>query len=295
MLDSPIEPTGIPSVVAMFVPAGLENDWMFSTESGHYQFLFNLPGILCPILVGDQESVNADNSAVYNRSLKEVTASLWSRLVVSLQPLFLALFPKSCFENAILGISILSYVDNVICCEVLDKCIGSSIGEFLVENVEIERESGIGMSETREFRRRLRYKTMPNLIQTEIRIIPQANQSLDNIEIQNIKFKQDTKNLVHPYLPAMVASLSLINSSIDEHIQNGNKSKALCFGIGGGALLTFLATHLDFEVDRVEIDMEVLRVLEQYFGFDIIQSRTNFSNQFYAISGQEMWYLSIVL
>ncbi|TYK11745.1 methyltransferase-like protein 13 [Cucumis melo var. makuwa] len=266
VLDSPIEPAGTPSVAAMFVPAGLETDWMFSTESGHYQFLFSSPGISRLILIGDQEPLNRDNSAVFNRPSAEVTASLWSKLAVSLQPLFLALFPKSCLENGILDMPILSYVDNVIYSKVLEKCVGSSVGEFLVENVEVERESGIGMSETREFRRRLRFKRMPILVQTEIRIIPQANQNLDSIEIQNIKFKPDTRNLVHPYLPAMAASLSLISSSIDKQIQIGNKPKALCFGIGGGALLTFLATHLDFEVDGVEIDMEVVRIAEQYFG-----------------------------
>lgn len=260
VLDSPIEPTGSPSVAAMFVPPGLETDWIFSTESGHYHLLFDSPGISRLILVGDQESVTGhDSLLIYKR---QDSASTWSRLVVSLQPLLLALFPKSCFKNGIPEVPILSFVDNVICSVVLERCIGSSVGEFLVENVEIERES----FETREFRRRLRFKRMPNLIQTEIRIIPEANLNLDGVEIQNIEFQPDTRVLVHPYLPPMAASLSLIASSIDEQIQTGHRPKALCVGVGGGALLSFLATHLDFEVVGVEMDMEVLRVAQQYFG-----------------------------
>ncbi|CAK9321551.1 unnamed protein product [Citrullus colocynthis] len=260
VLDSPIEPTGSPSVAAMFVPPGLETDWIFSTESGHYHLLFDSPGISRLILVGDQESVTGhDSLLIYKR---QDSASTWSRLVVSLQPLFLALFPKSCFKNGIPEVPILSFVDNLICSVVLERCIGSSVGEFLVENVEIERES----FETREFRRRLRFKRMPNLIQTEIRIIPEANLNLDGVEIQNIEFKPDTRVLVHPYLPPMAASLSLIASSIDEQIQTGHRPKALCVGVGGGALLSFLAAHLDFEVVGVEMDMEVLRVAQQYFG-----------------------------
>ncbi|XP_038906139.1 eEF1A lysine and N-terminal methyltransferase [Benincasa hispida] len=260
VLDSPIEPTGSPSVAAMFVPPGLETDWIFSTESGHYHLLFDSPEISRLILVGDQEPVTGhDSFLVYNR---QDSASTWSRLVVSLQPLFLALFPKSCFQHGIPEVPILSFVDNVICSVVLERSIGSSVGEFLVENVEIERES----LETREFRRRLRFKRMPNLIQTEIRIIPEANLNLDAIEIQNIEFKLDTRVLVHPYLPPMAASLSLIASSIDEQIQTGHRPKALCVGVGGGALLSFLATHLDFEVVGVEMDMEVLRAAQHYFG-----------------------------
>lgn len=269
VLDSPIQFTDSPSVAVMFVPFGLETDWIFSTESGHYQLLYDSPGISRLILVGNQEPMVADDSlSVYYRSSDEDSAkSSESRLVVSLQPLFLALFPKSCFKYGIPEVPILSFVDDVICRVVLERCIGSSVGEFLIENVEIERESGKEMFETREFRRRLRFKRMPNLIQTEIRIIPAASLSLDGVEIQNIEFKLDSSRvLVHPYLPPMAASLSLIASSIDEQIQTGHRPKALCIGVGGGALLTFLATHLDFKVEGVELDMEVVRVAQQYFG-----------------------------
>ncbi|XP_062000634.1 uncharacterized protein LOC133717897 [Rosa rugosa] len=86
---------------------------------------------------------------------------------VSLKPLFLALSPKSksCFKHGIPEIPILSYQDNLISSLVLEKCVGCLVGEMVVEDVEID--SG-GEVSTREFRRRLRFRRMPNLIQTEV-------------------------------------------------------------------------------------------------------------------------------
>ena len=94
---------------------------------------------------------------------------------------------ESCLENGIPDLPLLSYVDYVICSVVFERCIGFSVGEFLVEKVQIERESGPGMFETTEFRRHLRFKTTLNMIQTELSIIPEANLNLDGVEIQNIK------------------------------------------------------------------------------------------------------------
>ena len=43
----------------------------------------------------------------------------------------------------------------MVCSVVVGKFVGTFIGEFLVEDVEIK---------SKEFRRRLRFKRMPNLI-----------------------------------------------------------------------------------------------------------------------------------
>ena len=176
-----------------------------------------------------------------------------------MKPLFLALSPKSLFKHGIPEIPILRYEDNVICGVVLEQCVGSFAGEMLVEDVEIE-------SEVREFRRRLRFKRMPNLIQTEIRVVPEVGFGSDCIGIGEVEFRPDIQVLVHPYLVPMVASLSLVGRCIEERIQGGFKPKALCVGVGGGALLTFLRAQLGFEVVGVEADKEVLRVARQYFG-----------------------------
>lgn len=175
-------------------------------------------------------------------------------------PLLLALSPNSFVENGTFEVPFLSYHDNVIRSALVEKCVGSSVGEMLVEDVEIE-----GTGSKREFRRRLRFKRTPNLIQTEVSIVPVVGSGV----IGKGEFRLDLGVLVHPYLAPMVASLYLISSTVEERIRSGSPPKALCVGVGGGALLSFLSTQLGFEVFGVEADENVLGVAERYFGLEV--------------------------
>lgn len=159
----------------------------------------------------------------------------------------------------------LSYEDNVNSSVVLGIHVGSFVGEMMVEDVEIDE----GGSE-RDFRRRLRFKRMPNLVQTQMRIVPKTPNFCcsHRLGIGEIDFKPDPSILVHPYLAPMVASLKLISSYIEELTESGFRTKALCLGIGGGALLSFMKTQLSFEVVGVEVDEQVLSVARQYFGLE---------------------------
>ncbi|VVA38787.1 PREDICTED: methyltransferase [Prunus dulcis] len=264
VLDTPFQLTGSPRVAAMLVPKQRESDWIFSTESGHLQLLLSSPGIARLILTGNQPSNGHHSRAIYHRPARN-DSSCDGELGVSLKPLFLALSPKSCFKHGIPEIPILSYEDNVICGVVLERCVGSLVGEMVVEDVEIE--SG-GEASKREFRRRLRFKRMPNLVQTEVRIVPNIGFGLDYVEIGEVEFRLDNSILVHPYLVPMVASLQLIASYIEGRIRSGFRPKALCLGVGGGALLGFLKAELGFQVVGVEADKEVLRVARKYFGLE---------------------------
>lgn len=265
VLDSPDQPIDPPRVAAIFVPEHRESDWIFHTESGHLQLLLNSPGISRLILVGKQPENSHRSSAMYRRPLKN---DMSYGLEVSLKPLLLALSPKSCFKHGIPEIPILSYEDNVICSVVLGRFVGSLVGDMLVEDVEIEVENDGGRCSNREFRRRLRFKRMPNLIQTEVRIVPKEGLCLNSVEIGEVEFGPDNEVLVHPYLAPMVASLRLIGNHIEERILSGFRPKALCLGVGGGALLAFLKTQLGFKVLGVEEDEQVLRVARQYFGLE---------------------------
>ena len=260
VFDSPIQaqPDDSPRVAAMFVPEHRDSDWIFSTETGHLQLLLSSPTISRLILIGKNQPINTPS--IYRRSI----SNDFNSLEVSLKPLLLALSPKSLFKNGIPEIPILRYENNVICSVVLEQCVGSFAGEMLVEDVEIESE--VGECSKREFRRRLRFKRMPNLIQTEIRIVPEVGFGSASLGIGEVEFRPDIQVLVHPYLPPMVASLSLVPHCIETRIQGGFKPKALCVGVGGGALLAFLRAQLGFEVVGIEADEEVLRVARQYFG-----------------------------
>lgn len=185
---------------------------------------------------------------------------MWSK------PLLLALSPRSLFRNGVPEIPLLSYEDNLVSSVVIHECVGCCVGEMLVEDVEIE--SGVGHG--REFRRRLRFKRMPNLIQTEVCVVPERDgYGLDGVCIGgDVGFVPDLRVLVHPYLEPMVASLVLVCGDVEARIRNGFRPKALCLGVGGGALLAFLRAQLGFEVMGVEGDGEVLRVARKYFGLE---------------------------
>jgi hypothetical protein len=249
----------------MFVPEHREPDWIFSTESGHLQLLLSSPGVSRLILVGNPLINDHCLPTVFRRPINNSPHGL----EVSLKPLLLALSPKSLFKTGIPEIPILRYEDNVVCSVVLEHCVGSFAGEMLVEDVEIESGSSeMGECSKREFRRRLRFKRMPNLIQTEIRVVPEEDFGSDHVGIGKVDFRPDIQVLVHPYLAPMVAGLSLISSCIEERIRRGFRPKALCIGVGGGALLAFLKSQLGFEVVGVEADEEVLRVARRFFGLD---------------------------
>ncbi|KAJ0661204.1 putative S-adenosyl-L-methionine-dependent methyltransferase [Helianthus annuus] len=144
---------------------------------------------------------------------------------------------------------------------VVERFVGPFVGEFLVEDVQLENK---------EFRRRLRFKRMPNLIQSQVPVVASVcNVELGLVSLEKMKkveFRVDTGTLVQPYLTPMVSGLFLIVSSVNDRIQRGFSPRALCLGVGGGALLSFLNSKLGFEVVGVEADEVVLSVARGYFG-----------------------------
>lgn len=262
VLDSPVHSTeSPPRIAAMLVPKHRETDWIFSSESGHLQLILNLPDISRLILIGDDPDGGSDFPPVYHRPTAEDDEL--KRLEVRLKPLVVALSPKTQTGDEIDDdVPFLIYEDNVVSSVELEISFGTFVGEMVIEDVEIEIDEA-----TREFRRRLRFKRMPNLVQSDIKIIPRSSSSgsYSSPSLTGTEFELDLTELVHPYLAPMVASLSLIDSHIDEL---ESKPKALCIGVGGGGLLSFLRLQLGFEVTGVEIDPEVLRIARQYFGLE---------------------------
>ncbi|KAA8534512.1 hypothetical protein F0562_032029 [Nyssa sinensis] len=271
VLDSPIQPTttptNLPLVAAMLVPEHRETDWTFSTETGHLQLLVSSPEISRLILIGNLPTDPLPE--IYDRPIRS-DPMFFVKLEESLTPLLVALLPKLATKNGLPEIPFLSYEDDVIRSVTVERCVGSCAGEMLVEDVELD---GVGRSDgNREFRRRLRFKRMPNLIQTQVRIVPNTSANVNAgsncVGFGKVDFRPDTGVLVHPYLTPMVASLSLIGSYLDERIRCGFRPKALCLGVGGGALLTFLNTELGFQIVGVEADEVVLQVARRYFGLE---------------------------
>ncbi|KAM7526821.1 hypothetical protein LguiA_016723 [Lonicera macranthoides] len=265
VLDSPTTTPGPPRLAAMIVPNHRETDWIFSTEPGHLQLLLNSPQISRLTLIGNLPNTSHP-STTYTRPLSIDPVHIL-KLEEILTPLLTALSPKSAFLKGLPEIPFLTYEDDVIRSVIVERCTGSFVGEMLVEDVELECAT-VESVRRREFRRRLTFKRMPNLIQTQLRIHPSSSENggFGFMGLEEVEFQPDIGALVHPYLTPMVAGLSLIGSFLDEPIRSGFMPKALCFGVGGGALLSFLNTQLGFEVVGVEADEVVLRVARQHFG-----------------------------
>ncbi|MCL7041627.1 hypothetical protein MKW94_021539 [Papaver nudicaule] len=265
ILDSPVQTSDPTQIAAMLIPIDRKNDWIFSTKAGHFQLLTSLPEISRLILIGNLPRGDGYLPVNYDRPIlddKEYRAEFEEALL----PLLIAVSPIAYIKglNENFEIPFVTYEDNVISSVLVEKCYGSCVGEMIVEDVEIEN---VDKSLAREFRRRLRFKRMPNLVQTEMRIVPDRIEvDSVNLRISEMKFELDISCLVHPYLAPMVASLSLIAQNLDKCVCLGLKPRVLCVGIGGGALLTFLRTQFGFEVFGVENDKMVVNVAKRYFG-----------------------------
>uniref|UniRef100_A0A6V7QWQ4 Methyltransferase-like protein 13 n=1 Tax=Ananas comosus var. bracteatus TaxID=296719 RepID=A0A6V7QWQ4_ANACO len=104
---------------------------------------------------------------------------------------------------------------------------------MLVEDVAVDRSP-----EPPELRRRLRFKRMPNLVQTQVRLVPDPATSTPLSSPSEFgPCRPEAESLVQPYLGPMVAGFSLIASAIEERASTGLRPRALCIGVGGGALL----------------------------------------------------------
>ncbi|CAL9119230.1 unnamed protein product, partial [Musa textilis] len=207
------------------------------------------------ILVGD---VPSSSAKPYSRPQSDPDSDRLLRFQQRLLPLILALSPKAAFCDGLPEIPFLSFEDNVLRLTPVERLVGPAAGEMLVEDVELDR-SPLAMP---ELRRRLRFKRMPNLVQSQVRLILESSSSSSSPG----SFRPETGSLVQPYLKPMVAGLSLIAPAVGRQVRSGLMPRALCVGVGGGALLMSLRSSFGFDVVGIEADDVVLNVARQHFG-----------------------------
>ncbi|PWA45781.1 S-adenosyl-L-methionine-dependent methyltransferases superfamily protein [Artemisia annua] len=223
----------------MFVPKNRENDWIFSTQTGHLQLLFTLSNISRLILIGNNIVLVNEHSLEHSVYVRSNVVDR-EEMEKGMKGLVIALHPKICFDKGVPEPLFLVYEDDVVCSVVVGKFVGAfsqarlfaSFGEGVCETCDM----GLGLERMRG--------------------------------MEGVEFRVDTSVLVHPYLTPMVSGLYLIVGSLNEHIQQGFCPRALCLGVGGGALLSFLSNELGFEIVGVEVDEVVLSVARQYFGLN---------------------------
>uniref|UniRef100_A0ACD6AI14 Uncharacterized protein n=1 Tax=Avena sativa TaxID=4498 RepID=A0ACD6AI14_AVESA len=271
VLDSPLpaEPSPpAPRTAAMLVPAGRHRDWIFSTHAGQLHLLLSTQS-QCPfsrlILVGPELSAPSPR-VVSCAAARPDPDPARARLL----PLLLSLCPRAAFaSNSIPGVPLLSFHDDLLRLVPVQVVAGPVVGEMLVEDVAVDCAPGPA-----ELRRRLRFKRMPCLVQTQVRLARPSSAAassaslLEALEEMPGSLLQPEVGglLLQPYLQAMVAGLAVIASSTEEIVRSGALPRCLCAGLGGGALPMSIRMGLGFDVLGVEADCAVLDVARNYFG-----------------------------
>ncbi|KAG0492062.1 hypothetical protein HPP92_005460 [Vanilla planifolia] len=173
VVDSPsfIPTSSPPAIAAILVPHGREDDWIFSTAAGNFQLLlsFASPNLSLSrlVLIGDLPSPSASMLRPFARPHPDNYSTSLNYFKETLVPLLIALCPKAAFCKGVPSVPFLSYEDDVIRCTPVEKLVGPIVGEMLVEDVEIDASIA-----ARDIRRRLRFKRMPNLVQSQVRLLP---------------------------------------------------------------------------------------------------------------------------
>ncbi|CAL5013519.1 unnamed protein product [Urochloa decumbens] len=264
VLDSPLPAPPIPRTAAMLVPAGRHRDWIFSTRAGHLHLLLSTQFSRL-ILVGPE--LSAPSPRVIPCAARPDPDPAHARLL----PLLLALCPVALFrDNAVPDVPLLTFHDDILLLAPVKFITGTVVGEMVVEDVAIGSAPG-----PPELCRRLRFKRMPCLVQTQVRLcqLPAAAAAAASLSLLEALEGSDGMlqpevggSLVQPYLQAMVAGLAVIAPSIEESIQSGVRPRCLCAGVGGGSLPMSIRVGLQFNVLGVEADGVVLGVARNHFG-----------------------------
>ncbi|KAJ1269184.1 hypothetical protein BS78_07G190900 [Paspalum vaginatum] len=287
VLDSPLPSPPVPSTVAMLVPAGRHRDWIFSTRAGHLHLLLSSTHISRFIILGPELSAPSPRVISCVRRPDPDPAH------AGLLPLLLALCPAAAFlgnGHAVPDVPLLTFHDDLLRLVPVKVVAGPVVGEMVVEDVAIECAPG-----PVELRRRLRFKRMPCLVQTQVRLCPSpaaaSSSLLEALDGSGGLLEPEVGgSLVEPYLQAMVAALAVIAPSAEESIQSGVRPRCLCAGVGGGSLPMSIRVGLQFNVLGIEADGVVLDVARNHFGLvedeflrvhvgDAIQTIEDFSRQ----------------
>ncbi|KAL3699905.1 hypothetical protein R1sor_017927 [Riccia sorocarpa] len=288
----------------LIVPRHREKEWVYSAEGGQWQLLA-CAGVSRLIILFPRQDPP-----------KEVE-QYHSRLVISdenvenfLRPLILALTPKILFRAGIPSIPFLNYSDNVIRRVEKEVAYSPLTGFMMVEDVELKPElehenrsscvsritshaggehelsepTASSSKSSSTWRRRLIFKRLPNLIQTEVALTrypedprPSGRERMNgsSSKRKHKSFSQtrvgvecvvDHSKLVHKYLPPIVAGFVLISPVLDLFIRSQHKAKIFCVGVGGGALPTFLHNHFHFHIKVIDLDEAVLDLAARHFG-----------------------------
>lgn len=301
VLDSPPDHHPSSPFAAILAPRDRELDWIFCTENGQWDLLFSASVSRLVVLnrLSEAASQNTENEGIQHAETSSRKTGTDDRLQSDpsisaadadnplededevfkkeVDLLLVSLFPWRRFPDRFPTEPFVSYEDRVAIRLVVENASSPLSGNILVEDVELlpntdDQEHDSTDNHKIKLRRRMRFQQMPNLIQTEIPITVCNNGQPVLLGLQafkdgkDLEVRPDHNELVHTYLPPIVAGLVLASSRLDASVVAGNKARVLSIGIGGGALPMFLYSKLGFHVLAIDLDEVVLRLARCHFG-----------------------------
>ncbi|XP_024536101.1 methyltransferase-like protein 13 [Selaginella moellendorffii] len=220
------DPPAKPQCAAMLVPQGRELDWIFSSKAGQEQLLAS-SGVATLILLSRGGLGSEEQAPALDEWELDEEEDEDEELKKFLGPFLLQLVRNKAGLDEIQEVPFACYQDNVVWSRVLERAYSRKTGMMLVEDVRLEGG---------HLRRRLRFKSLPNLIQTEVPLLGgDLDLGLDRTDSPSA-CSIDHGVLVHAYLAPLVAGFSLISRCLESCSAAGDPAGVLCVGIGGGAL-----------------------------------------------------------
>ncbi|KAK1300559.1 hypothetical protein QJS10_CPB13g01682 [Acorus calamus] len=222
-------------------------------EEGHLQLLLSLPSLSRLFLIGDP--LPSDPSPPPTPFAISDSPPPKPSFQAKLLPFLSSLSPRRDLSD----IPFLEYEDGVVRSLPVATHIGPVAGEMLVEDAEVAVRPG----GSTELRRRLRFKRLPNLIQTQMRLVVSGGGAP----------APDVGVLVQPYLAPMVAALSLARVCSASAWAGALCCRSFVRGSGDETVVAVAKEHfglVEDELLRVRVGDAVEFVRETHERFDAI-------------------------
>lgn len=210
---------------AFIVPHGREHEWLFSSKEGQDILRRN-----CNV---DRLAIVSMHRGQLYKSLEDVQKEL-SRLMLKIAPQGVIKRGKT--------ILFLSLEQQLGDRKIIVEGKSEFSGDYVVEEVA---------GQTNEIYRRLIFLDMPQVIQSEVKLI----KSLDG------KDKIDNSHFLSDYIPYLALGVGIV-------VKNSMKTpRILLIGLGGGVLANLLVNiYNDIELIALEIDDAIHKIAREAFG-----------------------------
>ncbi|KDO41808.1 hypothetical protein CISIN_1g004133mg [Citrus sinensis] len=270
------------------VPKTRAHEWLFSSEEGQWLVV---------------ESSKAARLIMVLLDTSHASASM-DEIQKDLSPLVKQLAPGKDDQGA--QIPFMMAGDGIKHRNVVHQATSSLTGPIIVEDLVYENVdpefSRIWPSEDLKFRR-LVFQRTQGLVQSEALLMRDGSSHRTDVETERKKASSSSKSkrkgtqrrsddsgnqlkVYHGYLASsyhmgIISGFTLISSYLESVASVGKSVKAVVIGLGAGLLPMFLHECMPFVgIEAVELDLTMLNLAEDYFGFTQDKSLKVFNHLF---------------